>query len=169
VSAPPSALLFPAFDLHFPTTAKRLSTAAFSTIIWDLHRLVVNPASSSDKVKAAKCWFAARAGKTRRASPITVPPLASQALPARRSAAIAGRRPLKACDVDGRAGQSNAGRWLSERKPSKPYFCPMWPGVESGAPGNWPKCGATPGAKSRVPYPGPQDDLHVSDAPGNRA
>ena len=48
------------------------------------------------------------------------------------------------------------------------YFCPMCPGVESDKPGDCPKCGMAlernPAWKSAA-----QDDLHLPDAPGDRA
>ena len=56
----------------------------------------------------------------------------------------------------------------AERKPAKKYFCPMCPGVESDKPGDCPKCGM---ALERNPAwkPRGEDDLHLPDAPGDRA
>jgi hypothetical protein len=74
----------PTFDLHFLTTAKRLSKAAPSKIIWDLHQAIVSPASSSDEVKAAKGWLRRVLAKPGELPRITVPPLAALELRARR-------------------------------------------------------------------------------------
>ena len=63
----------------------------------------------------------------------------------------------------------------AERKPTKPYFCPMCPGVEGDAPGDCPKCGMrlelnpafrTP-APAKTIYTCPMHPEIEQDHPGN--